>query len=100
MLTDYILTQLMVFVHNHLDLIQLMFVELLLSSASDPAEVHHEKTATLLTGSVDYAIMSSVDGRATLAKNFTPSKCHVSSYGPVTGLISHPQSYVQTGVLI
>ena len=67
MLTDYILTQLIVFV-NKLGLVQLMFVELLLSSSSHPVAVDHGNTATLLTGSVDYAIMSSVDARASLAK--------------------------------
>jgi hypothetical protein len=66
MLTDYILTQLMVFV-NKLGLVQLMFVELLLSSPSNPVAIDHGKTATLLTGSVDYAIMSSIDARSTLA---------------------------------
>ena len=67
MLTDHILTQLMVFVHKHLGLVQLMFVELLLSSSRNPVPVDHGNTTTLLTGSVDYAIMSSVDGRAALA---------------------------------
>ena len=67
MLTDYILTQLLVFVDMHLGLIQFMFLELPLSSSSDPASVGFGSTATLLTGSVDYAILSSAAVRGTLA---------------------------------
>ena len=67
MLTDYILTQLLVFVHKDLHLIQLMFLELVVSSSGHPVSVQHEGTATLLTGSVDYAIVSSVGERKTLA---------------------------------
>ena len=68
MLTDYVLTQLMVFVDKHLELIQLMFLELVLSSSRDPAPVGFGSTATLLTGSVDYAILSSADARNRLAR--------------------------------
>jgi len=59
MLTDYILTQLLVFVDMHLAIIQFMFLELPLSSSSDPVPVFYKSTATLLTGSVDYTILSS-----------------------------------------
>ena len=67
MLTDYVLTQLLVFVDMHLDFIQFMFLELPLSSSSDPVPVIYGSTATLLTGSVDYAILSSAPVRETLA---------------------------------
>ena len=69
MLTDYILTQLMVFVHE-LKLVQLMFVELLLSSSSKPVPIRHKNTATLLTGSVDYAILSSIDAKTAKSLGF------------------------------
>jgi len=68
MLTDYVLTQLMVFVDKHLGLVQFMFLELLLSSSSYPVPITHRNTATLLTGSVDYAILSSTEARDALAK--------------------------------
>jgi len=67
MLTDYILLQLMAFANTHLDLVQFMFLELVLSSASDPVAVEYENTATLLTGIADYAIVSSVH-RAAIAQ--------------------------------
>jgi len=68
MLTDYVLTQLMVFVDKHLELIQLMFLELVLSSSRDPVPIKHRNVATLLTGSVDYAILSSGSARDALAE--------------------------------
>ena len=67
MLTDYILLQLMAFVNTHLDDVQFMFLELVLSSASDPVAVEYENTATLLTGIADYALLSSVH-RADIAQ--------------------------------
>jgi len=68
MLTDYVLTQLLVFVDKHLGLIQFMFLELLLSSSRDPVSIHFGSTATLLTGSVDYAILSSAAARGALSE--------------------------------
>jgi len=67
MLTDYILLQLMAFVNTHLDSVQFMFLELVLSSASDPVPVEYENTATLLTGIADYTLLSSVQ-RVDIAK--------------------------------
>jgi len=67
MLTDYILLQLMAFVNTHLNFVQFMFLELVLSSASDPVTVEHKNTATLLTGIADYALLSSVH-RADIAQ--------------------------------
>jgi len=68
MLTDYVLTQLMVFVDKHLGRIQYMFLELVLSSSRVPVPIHSGSTATLLTGSVDYAILSSAGKRENLAR--------------------------------
>jgi len=69
MLTDYVLAPLLVFVEEQLDLVQFMFLELILASSRHPVTVAHKDTATLLTGSVDYAIMSSVEERAAVAKS-------------------------------
>jgi len=69
MLTDYILTQLLVFVDMHMNFIQFMFLELSLSSSSDPVPIIFGSTATLLTGSVDYAISSSAATRENLSSS-------------------------------
>ncbi|SRR5258708_37388246 len=81
MLTDYILTQLMVFVDKYLGLVQFMFLELLLSSSSFPVPIMHGNTATLLTGSVDYAIVSSADKREALAKTLVVKYDEVEDSG-------------------
>jgi len=79
MLTDYILTQLMVFVDKYLGLVQFMFLELFLSSSSLPVSVTHGNTVTL--GSVDYAILSSADKREALAKTLVVKHDEVEDSG-------------------
>jgi hypothetical protein len=71
MLSDYILIQLLVFVEEYLGLVQFTFLELVLSSSKDPVAIanSHEGSVTLLTGSVDYAIMSSAGPKADVAKS-------------------------------
>ena len=60
LLTDYIMVQVVDFLENYLHLIHLVFLELLLAAAKkNPIVIEHENTATLLTGTVDYAIWSS-----------------------------------------
>ena len=59
-LSNYIMTQVMAFVERQLKLVQLIFLELKLASSDKPVDIQFDRVATLLTGSVDYAILSSV----------------------------------------
>jgi len=51
----------MIFLKQELSLVSLLFLELTLSALTDPEPVIivHEDRATFITGSVDYAIISS-----------------------------------------
>jgi len=90
-LTDYILTQLLVFVDMHLGIIQFMFLELPLSSSSDPTSVGFGSTATLLTGSVDYAILSSVSAWDALARRLRVKSDEVED-SRSWRILNHPPS--------
>jgi hypothetical protein len=52
----------MIFLKQELSLVPLLFLELVLSASSDsdPVIIAHQDRATFITGSVDYAIISSV----------------------------------------
>ena len=62
MITDYIILRVMSFLQEKLSLVPLLFLELILSASSDsrPVFIRYRNRATLITGSVDYAIISSV----------------------------------------
>lgn len=55
------MTQVMALVERRLKLVQLIFLELTLSSTNKPVDFQHDRAATLLTGTVDYAVLSSVN---------------------------------------
>jgi hypothetical protein len=60
----------MIFLKRELSLVTLLFLELILSASSDPTPVIivHQDWATLITGSVDYAIISSASTADELRK--------------------------------
>ena len=62
MITDNIILRVMSFLREKLSLVPLLFLELILSTSNDsrPVFIRHRNWATLITGSVDYAISSSV----------------------------------------
>jgi hypothetical protein len=60
----------MIFLKKELSLVPLLFLELILSASTDanPVIIVHQDRATFITGSVDYAIISSVSTADELKK--------------------------------
>jgi hypothetical protein len=71
LLTDHIILRVLIFLKKELSLVPLLFLELLLSASTDskPVIIVHKDQATYITGSVDYAIISSVSTANELRKS-------------------------------